>query len=134
MITFTKNKDFHMLLQRAKSGGFATKKLDIAVSSTNIRSSIKTREYAQSIIRNKTEKSIAGLPFRNQSGLSKANIRSYATSKQITLIGGTDYFGFQEFGTKNMSAHPVLQPAFKAKASYIGRQLEETIIKHYLKY
>ena len=134
MITFTQNKDLHLLLQKARYGGFATKKLEIAVASTNIRSSIKAREYAQSIIRKKTDKSIAGLPFRNQSGLSKANIRSYATSKQITLIGGTDYFGFQEFGTKNMAAHPVLQPALKNKASYIGRQLEETIIKHYFKY
>jgi hypothetical protein len=27
-----------------------------------------------------------------------------------------------------------LQPAFRSKASYIGKQLEETIINHYLKY
>jgi len=134
MITLTKNKDFQMLLQKARRDGFSARKLETSIATTNVRSSIKAREYAQSIIRNKTEKSIAGKPFRNQTGQAKQNIRSYATARQVTLIGGTDYFAFQEFGTKKMPAHPVLQPALKEKAGYIARQLEETTIKHILEY
>lgn len=133
MMKLTKSIDFHYLMKKAERQGFARRKLEMVVASTNIRSGIRASEYARASIRHKSEPSIAGKPFRNQTGLAKQNTKSHATARTITLIGATDYYGFQEFGTKKMPAHPVLKPALESQSEYISKQLETEITSFYKK-
>lgn len=133
MMKLTKSIDFHYLMKKARLGSFARHKLEMVVTSTNIRSGIRASTDARASIRHKSEPSIAGKPFRNQTGLAKQNTKSHATAKTITLIGATDYYGYQEFGTKKMPAHPVLRPALQRQGEYIGKQLETEITNFYLK-
>ena len=126
-----KNPTLFKLQKKSQNGGFAVRKLHTAIASTNIRTSIKIREHAQSIIRPKTEKSIAGLPFRNQTGRAKNSITSYGSANEITLYGRTHYFGFLENGTSKMPPHPVLKPAIKQKMNFATIQIEQTITDFY---
>lgn len=133
MMKFTKSIDLHYLMKKTERGGFIRTKLEMVVASTNIRSGIRASTDAKASIRHKSEPSIAGKPFRNQTGFAKQNTKSHATARTITLIGATDYYSYQEFGTKKMSAHPVLRPALERQSGYIGKQLETEIINFYIK-
>ena len=133
MMKLTKSIDFHYLMKKAERGGFARPKLEMVVTSTNIRSGIRAGTDARASIRHKSEPSIAGKAFRNQTGLAKQNTKSHATARTISLIGATDYYGFQEFGTKKMPAHPVLRPALERQSGYIATQLETGIKNFYKK-
>lgn len=131
MLKITKNIDMHYLMKKSERGGFAQSKLKTIIVSTNIRSGIRAATDARASIRNQTELSVAGKPFRNQTGNARNNTKSHATANTITLIGATDYYGYQEFGTKKMPAHPVLKPALTRQGEYIANQLETEIIKFY---
>jgi HK97 gp10 family phage protein len=133
MMKLTKSIDMQYLLKKAERGRFEPLKLRTTVAITNMKSGIRAREYAQSIIRDKSELSVPGEPFRNQTGRASRHTTSYANANKITLTGGTEYYKYLEFGTETRASHPVLRPAIRENMDYIINSLETEITKFYLK-
>ena len=134
MMRLKKSVGLAKLLRKADNDGFAVKKLRDVITLTNTRSGIRAATDAKASIRHKSQPSIAGLPFRNQTGLAKRSTSSHATSNNITLSIATHYGKSLEFGEGRRPPHPILAPALRRQSGYIRTQLERDVGRFYKKY
>jgi len=134
MMTLKKSVGLQKLLRKADNDGFSVMKLSHVITLTNIRSGIRAATDAKASIRHKSQASIAGVPFRNQTGLAKRSTKSYATARQIILSIKTPYGKSLEFGEGRRPSHPILAPALRRQSGYICTQLETYVSKFYKQY